>query len=35
MGLLNENVSNDSSPEWSTSGESDNKLDIYKGGNND
>ena len=33
MGLLKENVSNASSLEWSTSGESENKLDIYKGGN--
>jgi hypothetical protein len=35
LGLLKKNVSDDSSPEGSTLGRSGNKLDAYKGGNND
>ena len=30
LGLLKKNVSNDSSLEWSTPGESEDKLDTYK-----
>jgi len=30
QGLLNKKISNDSSLEWSTPGESEDKLDTYK-----